>query len=60
MFDQCLEPIWNYGKDDEYIQKTFLQMLKQLRDKDHKHLYLSLFEAWILKVTSYQMKSANV
>ena len=60
MFDQCLEPIWNYGKDDEYIQKTFLQMLNQLRDKDHKHLYLSLFEAWILKVTSHQMKSANV
>lgn len=60
LFDQCMEPIWNYGKDDEYVQKTFLQMLNQLRDKDHKQLYLSLFEAWILKVTSHQMKSANV
>lgn len=50
MFEKCMEPIWNYGKDDDFIQITFLQMLEQIKVQDHRNLYQNIFEAWTLKV----------
>jgi len=44
MFEKCIHPIWNYGKNDEYIQKEITHMLKQLIAADHKKLYTVVFD----------------
>ncbi len=31
LFEDCMLPIWHYGKSDYYIQKTMLHMLQQLQ-----------------------------
>lgn len=54
LFERCLQPIWNYGKDDDHIQITFLKMLQQLTKQDHRNAYTSLLESWILKVQKYR------
>ncbi|MEO6327810.1 MAG: DUF2254 domain-containing protein [Ginsengibacter sp.] len=30
LFIECFYPIWNYGKEDRYIQNSLLQMMEQL------------------------------
>ena len=47
LFSSSIDPIWNYGKDDEYIQKTMTQLLNQLKIADAKqqhHLFLNRYE----------------
>ncbi|MDQ3020247.1 MAG: DUF2254 domain-containing protein [Bacteroidota bacterium] len=44
MFEKCIRPIWNYGKNDEYIQKELTLMVKQLITADHKKLYTEAFD----------------
>ncbi len=44
MFQKCIRPIWNYGKNDEYIQKELTLMVKQLMTADHKNLYTEVFD----------------
>lgn len=34
LFVECFYPIWNYGKEDRYIQNSLLQMMEQLIDCD--------------------------
>ena len=54
LFERCLKPIWNYGKDDGAIQATFLDMLTQIKTQDDRHLFSVLFDEWILKIKQHQ------
>lgn len=54
LFERCLNPIWNYGRDDESIQQNFLDVLNQLKIQDNRKQFTSLFEAWILKINRHQ------
>ncbi len=36
LFVECFYPIWNYGKEDRYIQNSLLQMMEQLIDCDFR------------------------
>lgn len=31
MMHICLEPVWNYGRNDQYVQEAFLDLLQQLK-----------------------------
>ena len=54
LFERCLQPIWNYGKDDGAIKATFLEMLTQLKTQDDRHLFSVLFDEWIFKIKRHQ------
>lgn len=54
LFERCLRPIWNYGKDDGAIQATFLDMLTQIKTQDDRYLFSVLFDEWILKIKQHQ------
>lgn len=58
VFENCLQPIWKYGKEDDYIQTTFLKMLNQIDQKDHRNKYESLFISWLEKVQQQRDKNA--
>lgn len=47
MFEKCIHPIWNYGKEDDYIQQQLLFIAKQLKTADHKDEYTELFDQLI-------------
>ncbi len=47
LFDICLPPIWNYGKEDQYIQDALLEVLYQLKTQDYRKLYTSHIDKWI-------------
>ncbi|MEC5156117.1 DUF2254 domain-containing protein [Chryseobacterium sp. MP_3.2] len=51
-FEKCIVPIWNYGKEDQYIQDELLAMMKQLKSLDLRRKFSSLFEKWIPKIES--------
>ncbi|SEW04502.1 DUF2254 domain-containing protein [Kaistella antarctica] len=59
LFEQCLQPIWNYGKDDDYIQTTFLNMLEQLKIQDHQNKYVNLLDSWTIKVQNRRDQISN-
>ncbi len=43
LFVECFYPIWNYGKEDRYIQNSLLQMMEQLIQCDvHKENLIPL------------------
>ena len=56
-FEKCIVPIWNYGKEDQYIKNELLAMLNQLKKLDSKRKFSALFEEWIPKIES--AKEAN-
>lgn len=47
LFDCCIPPIYNYGKEDQYIQDGLLEILQQLKTQDYQNLYGSYFDKWI-------------
>lgn len=53
LFEKCIHPIWNYGKNDDYIQSTLLQVIEQLKALDNKNLYSEMFDRLNSKI---QMK----
>ena len=57
VFEQCIPPIWNYGKEDQYIQNELLEMLKQLNVRDRRGIYTAHFEKWIAIVESDIVKT---
>lgn len=60
MFQKCIYPIWNYGKNDEYIQKELTFMAKQLKAADHKKFHIALFDTLIKDVEKQkQIKIEN-
>lgn len=50
LFEKCMYPIWNYGKQDEYIQAALRQIIEQLRTADFKNQYSGLFDKFSLKI----------
>ncbi len=53
MFEKCIHPIWNYGKNDEYIQYEMLQIIKQLKVADFKNSYSELFNKLVNKIKTH-------
>jgi uncharacterized membrane protein len=47
LFEKCIHPIWNYGKNDQYIQHELLFMIAQLKEADHKNMYNEIFDQWV-------------
>lgn len=56
-FNKCIPPIWNYGKEDQYIQSNLHRMISQLRNIDHHHEYNKLFNGWLQKI---EMQQASI
>lgn len=50
MFEKCIHPIWNYGKEDEYIQEELVSIVKQLKTADYKNQYTDVFDKVIKDV----------
>lgn len=50
LFEKCINPIWNYGKKDQYIQTGLLHIIAQLQIVDTKKLYSKLFEDLSAKI----------
>lgn len=50
IFQECIVPIWNYGKGDQYIQKELLSLLKQLNQADVKNIHSTLLNDFILQI----------
>ena len=49
-FEKCIYPIWNYGKEDQYIQNEIISIIKQLKFADHENSYTSLFDKLLMEV----------
>jgi len=56
LFERCMNPIWNYGKQDQYIQIQLLQIIEQLKSADVKGWHSDLFDTMNSKI-QVQMKS---
>lgn len=50
LFDECYNPIWNYGKNDLYIQNTLTRMLEQLKQADKEENHTALFNIFLNKI----------
>ena len=50
IFNQCIPPIWNYGKNDQYIQSEMQIVIDQLRTVDHQHRQNELFDRFESKI----------
>lgn len=50
MFKKCITPIWNYGKEDQYIREELVFMTKQLKALDQTNLYTEVLEKMIQEV----------
>lgn len=50
MFKLCVYPIWNYGKNDMYIQRELLGSLKMLKEADTRNKYDELFDSLLVEV----------
>lgn len=54
MFEKCIHPIWNYGKNDQYIQEELVRMIEQMKMADHKKRYTDIFDKLLKKVEKHQ------
>ncbi len=43
LFKDCVYPIWNYGKQDRYVQQALSHMLNQLLQLDEDNIQTQLF-----------------
>ena len=50
LFVECFYPIWNYGKEDRYIQDALLQMSQQLLQCDVKQENQQLLQNFKAKI----------
>jgi uncharacterized membrane protein len=50
LFRKCIYPIWNYGKNDQYVQDGLLDMLRQLKGADKAGQYVGLFNTLANKI----------
>ena len=49
-FDKCIAPIWNYGRNDQYIQNELLDIIKQLEKLDKEGNFQDLLGSWVRKI----------
>ncbi len=54
VFEKCVYPIWNYGKEDQYIQNEIILMVKQLKKSDYKNMYADLFDKLLDEVNNHK------
>ncbi|MEP6683025.1 MAG: hypothetical protein ABJA35_07190, partial [Parafilimonas sp.] len=54
LFHECYNPIWNYGKDDLYIQNTLTRMLEQLKQADTKGNHTALFNVFLNRINMHK------
>ncbi len=59
LFGECYNPIWNYGKDDLYIQNTLTRMLEQLKQADTEENYTSLFNVFLNKLKAQKAEKIS-
>ncbi|WP_417431655.1 DUF2254 domain-containing protein [Halpernia sp.] len=57
-FKKCIEGVWNYGKNDQYIQNELFEMIQQLQRIDYKKQFTPTFEAWLEKIGAAKLKSS--
>lgn len=50
LFTDCILPIWDYGKNDRYIQNTLQQRIKILRDANTNLELTKLFSGFLKKI----------
>lgn len=58
-FEKSILPIWNYGKNDEYIQAELIEMIKQLKMADHKNRYTKEFDKLLKRIQSKTLHDNN-
>ncbi|RVT98427.1 DUF2254 domain-containing protein [Mucilaginibacter limnophilus] len=51
LFEDCMYPIWAYGKNDRYIRNGFLHMLDQLKQLDRKKRHTDLLKRFHAHLT---------
>ncbi len=59
IFYECIQPIWNYGKANQYIQKQLNFMLGQLKKADNKNEYADLFDALLDNINIQTAKASG-
>jgi len=57
LFVECFDPIWQYGKEDKYIQHAMHHMLEQLKGCDINNTHLSLFSVFEEKIKMQKKKN---
>ncbi len=56
LFSYCIQPIWEYGKKDKYIQQALLHLLDQLQKADCKNHYAAIFNKLTNQIESQVQK----
>ncbi|MFD0793436.1 DUF2254 domain-containing protein [Mucilaginibacter litoreus] len=51
LFEDCMFPIWAYGKDDRYIRDALLHMLHQLKQLDRNGQHANLLNSFHIRLT---------
>ncbi|MEO6135802.1 MAG: DUF2254 family protein, partial [Ginsengibacter sp.] len=49
-FEKAIPPIWNYGREDKYIQTELIEMISQLKTADHKNWYTEEFNKFLNRI----------
>lgn len=50
IFEHCIDPIWSYGKEDLYIQKELLFLVKQLKEIESSEKCSNYFDSYLSKI----------
>ena len=58
-FEKCVVPIWNYGKEDQYIQTELFSMITQIQKLDLDNHFRELFETWLRKIEIEKQSLSN-
>ncbi|QDP86437.1 DUF2254 domain-containing protein [Chryseobacterium sp. SNU WT5] len=58
-FEKCVVPIWNYGKEDQYIQTQLFGMITQIQKLDSENHFRELFETWLRKIEIEKQSFCN-
>nr|WP_321413883.1 DUF2254 domain-containing protein [uncultured Allomuricauda sp.] len=53
LFEKCILPIWNYGKNDKYIQDELSFLLAQLKTLDRERKHINLFDGILEKIAQH-------
>ncbi|MBD0352476.1 MAG: DUF2254 domain-containing protein [Flavisolibacter sp.] len=57
LFHQCLLPVWHYGKEDPYIQRSMLATVQQLQFLDKEGRQLGLLNQFANEVKEQMQKN---
>lgn len=60
MFKKCIIPIWNYGKNDQFIQEAMLNAITLLKQRDIKNSYQEIFNNFLCKVKEKNVEQTEL